>query len=1012
MQDYPAPGGASRSSAGVNPQAFGYDGAMLDSAQHLFDVALARMPIPLRPVAEGHWRNFREQLPRLPRAHPERWLGILPQAFAASDFVARACAQHPELLRELIESGDLLRAYEGGELTRRVARELAGVANEAALKARLRLLRRREMLRIALRDLAGWAELPEALATLSEFADACIEGALEHLEPGAAARYGAPTGASGAPLRLVVLALGKLGGRELNFSSDIDLMFAYPEEGETAGPKKISHHEFFLRLGQALINALHEATADGFVFRVDMRLRPNGASGPLALSFDAMEYYYQTHGREWERYALIKARPVAGDRAAGQELLARLKPFVFRKYLDYGTIEAIRAMKAMIAREVSRKGLQDNIKLGPGGIREIEFLAQALQLIRGGREPELAEPMLLKVLPRLAAGGHITSQAERELAAAYTFLRNTEHRLQMVDDRQTQDLPTEEKEKARLAYASGFADWPLFEHALNRHRRRVQELFSQMFTAPQGEAAPEDATKDGLHAVWLNAVEPATAQKILGEAGYHEPAEVLTLLEGLRNGGAYQSFSAEGRARMDRLVPLLIAAAGLSADPHTTLARLVNLLEAIGRRSTYLALLIENPMALSQLVKLLSASPWIATWLGQHPILVDELLDPRSLYEPLTRARLADELRQRLAHIPAEDFELQMEILREFRHGHVLRVAAAAIASGASTFADGGPAPRAGGATDIGPGFVPEKVGAHLAAIAEVVIDESLELARQTLIEKHGEPRCPGAETPPGFAVIGYGKLGSRELGYGSDLDMIFLYEGCEEGSTHGLRPLPNEAFFARLGQRLIQILTTRTPGGILYEVDMRLRPSGKSGPLVTSLAAFRDYQRSHAWTWEHQALVRARPVAGSPGLAREFAQVREEILCRPRDPAKLKADVREMRHKMAAEKLRHDADQADVKHDPGGIVDIEFMVQYWVLQWAHEHPGLTRHTENIHILEALKAEGLLDPERTRLLTEAYRRYLSVEHRLKLMERGSLADAADLGDWPARVRQIWDEVMN
>jgi glutamate-ammonia-ligase adenylyltransferase len=962
---------------------------MLDSAQHLFDAALARMPIALRPVAEGHWRNFREQLPRLPRAHPERWLAILPAAFAASDFVARTCAQHVEVLGELIDSGDLFRTYESGELARRVARELAGVADEAALKARLRVLRRREMLRVALRDLGGWAELPEVLATLSELADACIEGALEHLEPWAAARYGAPVGADGSPLRLVVLALGKLGGRELNFSSDIDLMFAYPEEGETVGPKRISHHEFFVRLGQTLINALHEATADGFVFRVDMRLRPNGASGPLALSFDATEHYYQTHGREWERYALIKTRPVAGDREAGAELLAILKPFVFRKYLDYGTIEAIRAMKAMIAREVSRKGLETNIKLGPGGIREIEFLAQALQLIRGGREPELAEPMLLKVLPRLAAGGHLTPEAERELVAAYTFLRNTEHRLQMVDDRQTQDLPTDEKEKARLAYASGFADWPLFEHALNRHRRRVQELFSQMFTAPQGEATSDAEARDGLQAVWLNAAEPATAQKILGEAGYREPAAVLALLDGLRAGGAYQSFSAEGRARMDRLVPLLIAAAGLSADPLTTLARLVNLLEAIGRRSTYLVLLIENPMALSQLVKLLSASPWIANWIAQHPILLDELLDPRSLYEPLTRERLVDELRSRLAHIPAEDVELQMEILREFRHGRVLRVAAAAL----------------------GPGLVPEKVGAHLAAIADVVIGESLDLAQRALIERHGAPHCPGMDTPPGFAVIGYGKLGSLELGYSSDLDMIFLYAGCEEGVTRGSRPLPNEAYFARLGQRLIHILTTRTPGGILYEVDMRLRPSGKSGPLVAGLAAFRDYQRSHAWTWEHQALVRARPVAGDPGLAREFTQVREEILCQPRDPAKLKADVRDMREKMAAEKRRHVDDQADVKHDPGGIVDIEFMVQYWVLRWAHEHPGLTRHTENIHILEALKAEGLLESERARLLTEAYRRYLSVEHRLKLMERGSLADAAELGDWQERVRQIWDEVF-
>lgn len=959
---------------------------MTESAQHLFDLAQEKIPIPLRSGVENYWHGLREQLARLPHEGADAWLAALAKVFATSDFVAHTCVQHPEVLRDLIESRDLFRAYTEGELTRRLTRALANVVDEAALKVRLRVLRRREMVRIAWRDLAGLADLNEVMAALSELADGCVHEALDKLHAWACAKNGEPRGApSGKPQSFVVLGLGKLGGGELNFSSDIDLIFTYPEEGETAGPHALSNHEFFIRLGQSLIGALNENTADGFVFRVDMRLRPNGASGPLALSFDAMEYYYQTHGREWERYALIKARVIAGDRAAGRELLARLRPFVFRKYLDYGTLDAIRSMKSMIAREVARKGLQTNIKLGPGGIREIEFLAQALQLIRGGREPELSEPALLKVLPRLAAGGHITPETERELAAAYVFLRNTEHRLQMADDRQTQELPTEDKEKLRLAFASGFADWAKFETALNRQRRRVQELFSQMFTAPQGETAPEAESKDSLHAVWLQAVEPDAERIILGKSGYRDPAAVLMLLDGLRTGGAYESFSVEGRARMDKLVPLLMAAAGLSTDPLTTLARLVNLLEAIGRRSTYFSLLIENPMALSQLVKLFSASPWIASWVAQHPILLDELLDPRSLYAPLEPAALADELRQRLAHIPAEDFELQMEILREFRHGHVLHVAAA----------------------DIGPGLAPEKVGAYLAGIAEVVLGESLELAHRTLTARHGAPHCPDKETTPGFTVIGYGKLGSRELGYGSDLDMIFLYEGCEEGATRGPRPLPNEAYFARLGQRLIHILTTRTPGGILYEVDMRLRPSGKSGPLVTSLAAFCDYQRRHAWTWEHQALVRARPVAGNPELAREFAQVREEILCQSRDPVKLMADVRNMRDKMAAEKVRHDATQADVKHDPGGIVDIEFMVQYWILRWAHDHPGLTRHTDNIHILEALKAEGLLESERAQLLTEAYRRYLSVEHRLKLMERGSLADPAELGDLPEGVRRIW-----
>ncbi|MHB8742218.1 MAG: bifunctional [glutamate--ammonia ligase]-adenylyl-L-tyrosine phosphorylase/[glutamate--ammonia-ligase] adenylyltransferase [Sulfuricaulis sp.] len=963
---------------------------MTDSAQQLFDLALEKIPMALRSGIERYWLGVREPLARLARERADDWPAALAKVFAGSDFVARTCVQHPQVLCDLIESRDLFRRYGEGELTRRVTHALADVVDETALKARLRVLRRREMVRVAWRDLAGLADLNEVMATLSELADGCVHQALDKLQAWAGAKHGVPRAAdSGASQSLVVLGLGKLGGGELNFSSDVDLIFCYPEEGDTAGPRALSNHEFFIRLGQSLIGALSENTADGFVFRVDMRLRPNGASGPLALSFDAMEDYYQNHGREWERYALIKARVIAGDRPAGSALLARLRPFVFRKYLDYGTLEAIREMKTMIAREIARKGLQTNIKLGPGGIREIEFLAQALQLIHGGREPELTEPALLKVLPRLAASGHITPQTERELAEAYVFLRNTEHRLQMADDRQTQELPSAEQEKLRLACACGFADWAKFETVLNRQRRRVQELFSQAFSAPQGEAPPDAESKDSLHAVWLQGVEPEAACTILEKSGYRDTAAVLMLFDGLRSGSAYAGFSVEGRARLDVLIPLLAAAAGLTTEPLTTLTRLVNLLETIGRRSAYFSLLIENPMALSQLVRLFSASPWIASWVAQHPIVLDELLDPRSLYAPLAPAALADELRRRLVHIPAEDFELQMEILREFRHGHVLHIAAA----------------------DIGPGLAPEKVGAYLAGIAEVVLGESLELANQALTARHGAPHCPDQETAPGFAVIGYGKLGSRELGYGSDLDMIFLYLGCDEGTTQGSRPLPNETFFARLGQRLIHILTARTPGGVLYAVDMRLRPSGRSGPLVTSLSAFRDYQRRHAWTWEHQALVRARPVAGSPGLAREFSQAREQILCQPRDPVKLRADVRAMRDKISASKARHDAAQADVKYDPGGIVDIEFMVQYWVLRWAHDHPGLTRHTENIQILETLKAEGLLEPERAQRLTEAYRHCLSVEHRLKLMERGSLADPAELGDWPESVRRIWDDTF-
>ncbi|MBI3575820.1 MAG: bifunctional [glutamate--ammonia ligase]-adenylyl-L-tyrosine phosphorylase/[glutamate--ammonia-ligase] adenylyltransferase [Gammaproteobacteria bacterium] len=947
---------------------------MSESAQRIFDLAQARMPLSLRPLAEHHWRNFREHLPELPPVGAERWLAAIPRVFAASDFVARACAQYPRELGAFIESGELFHPYAPGELARRVAHTLADAADETALKHRLRVLRRREMVRIAFRDLAGWAELPEVMATLSELADACLDQALVHLQ-----RW------LEAPPGFVVLGLGKLGGGELNFSSDIDLVFAYADDGDAAGT---SHHERFVRLAQRLIQALAEPTADGFVFRVDMRLRPHGASGPLAVSFDTMENYYQVHGREWERYAFIKARVVAGDRAAGAELLQRLKPFVFRKYLDYGAIESLRAMKALIEREVLRKGMEANIKLGPGGIREIEFIAQALQLIRGGREPPLQERALLPVLDRLVAAGHLESTARDALHAAYVFLRNAEHRLQMVADAQTHDLPADELGWGRLAYAMNSSSRAAFETALTRHRRKVQEQFSLMFRVPHGEAAAEEVSE--LVGVWLVPDDHEKSADLLRAAGYREPENVLAMLRDLREGSAYEAMSAEGQARLDRLVPLLLVAAALTRAPETTVTRLVGLLEDVGRRTSYFALLIENPMALSQLVKLCAASPWIAGWIARHPIVLDELLDPRALHTPLMYAALAEELHARLAAVSVDDIELQMELLREFHHSHLLRIAA----------------------TDLGPGLAAERTGAHLADLAEVVIGESLALAAAALVKRHGEPVCRrhGESYRPGFAVIGYGKLGSRELGYASDLDMIFLYEGCEEGVTNGARAVSNEEFFARLGQRLIHFLTTRTPGGVLYEVDMRLRPSGQSGPLVASIAAFRKYQKAHAWTWEHQALVRARAVAGESRLCAAFEEVRHEILCRPRDPERLRAEVREMRRKMAA---THAADAAgfNVKHDRGGIVDIEFMVQYAVLRWAHAHPALARHPDNIGILEALAAEGLLDAAKACTLIEAYRRYLSAEHRLKLMERGSTVDRATLDGLPEQVAQIWDEMF-
>ena len=943
---------------------------------------LDRVPAVLRECAQNPLTAI---LPHLPAGAEAQLLERLPLVLATSDFVARSLASYPELLIDLVNSGDLFRTYAPQELAQRLARALDGVADEVDLKRRLRVFRRRETVRIAFRDLAGLADLHEVVATMSALADACLSQALDWLVIRTKEKFGTPLDESGQEATFVVLGLGKLGGRELNFSSDVDLIFVYTEDGETTGARALSNHEFFTRLGQALINAIAEPSDDGFVFRVDMRLRPNGASGPLALSFDAFEQYYQVHGRDWERYAFIKARAVAGDVAAGEALLERLKPFVFRKYLDYGAFEAIRSMKVMIEREMARKGMHEHVKLGPGGIREIEFIGQALQLIRAGREPPLQCRPILEALARLSERGYLPATARDELSAAYVFLRNVEHRLQMLADQQTHTLPSDPLERARIACGMGFADWTAFEAALAEHRGHVRNHFDHTFAIPGAD--PVGGESGELAAVWAGTAGVDAARRVLRAVGFEDTDAALRVLAGFRESAASRALSAEGRSRLDRLIPPLIKAAGAADDAVTTLTRLINLLESIGRRTTYLVMLAENPMALTQLVKLCGASAWIAQWIAKHPIVLDELLDPRSLYEPLTPQALAVELRARMSALPENDLELQLEVLREFRHSHVLRVAAA----------------------DIGPGLPPERVGAHLACIAEVVLEECLQLASRLLSQRHGRPQCPGAT--PQFAVIGYGKLGSRELGYASDLDMIFLYEGCHDGVTDGARTLSNEEFFARLGQRVIHLLTARTPSGVLYEVDMRLRPSGQSGTLVTSLAAFHDYQKERAWTWEHQALVRARAVAGSAGLRAGFEAVRREILCQPRDEAKLRHDVLEMRARMVAANPTEPG-SFSLKHSPGGIVDIEFMVQYWALRWAHAHPVLSRHTDNINILDCLRAERLLPGERAEFLADAYRRYLSMEHRLKLAEGGATVDPAALGDLPARVRQVWDETFN
>ena len=722
------------------------------------DRSLNAVPDSLRHQAEQYLEALQPALNELPTGEVSmNWRSVLPRVLATSDFVAQQFIREPQLFRDLSESGDLYRCLQNDEINK-IVQAFLGAANDISqLKYLLRLARRRETVRLAFRSLAGWADVSEILVGMSALADVCIDQALSRLFLWAMEKNGAQSQKRTTERKpLIVIGLGKLGGEELNFSSDVDLIFVYAVEDDGADGR-VSNHEFYVRLGQTLINVLGEQTEDGFAFRVDLRLRPNGDSGPLALSIDAMEHYYQTHGRDWERYALIKARVVAGDRSGGAELFERLKPFVYRKYLDYGVIDAIRNMKTMINRELQRKDIRDNIKLGPGGIREIEFITQALQLVRGGRQPALQVRGALAALCRLADTGDMTPQTVSELCEAYLFLRDTENRLQMIADRKIHSLPGDDRERTRLAYAMGYGDWQEFEAALNAHRSRVNAYFDRTVAASQSDKPSQ--LDQQFAALWLGVLDGEKQIALLRANGYERPEEVLALLRGLREGPHYQALSTEGRTRLDRLMPALLYAAARETDPHTTFARLIELIEAIGRRSVYLVLLSENSMVLTQVAKLCAASAWITRWLSQHPILLDELLDPRNLYRPQTRSDLIDELRTRLTHIPEDDFEMQLDILREFRHGHVLRVAAA----------------------DIAGALASDQVGMHLTEIAEVVLRQALAFARLGLARRHGEPRC--SDRPdgagPGFAVIAYGKLGSFELGYASDLDMIFLYEGC-----------------------------------------------------------------------------------------------------------------------------------------------------------------------------------------------------------------------------------------
>ena len=950
------------------------------------------LPESLRELASSRWQRFiaatEAEAARIP--DDPHFRTVACRVFAASDFVAESCTRDPHTLVELLASGDLLADSWPGVLARRVAKGLEHCDDETELHRALRLIRRREMLRIAWRDIAGWATLEETLGDLSDLADTCIQGGLAHLGAWQARETPVPRGADKQPLELVVLAMGKLGARELNFSSDIDLIFTYPDAKHSGRRGTLSPEEYFARLGQALIHALSNPDHDGFVFRVDMRLRPYGSAGALVCSFEAMEEYYQSQGREWERYAMIKARPVTGDPAAQQELAELLRPFVFRRYLDYRAFDSLRDLKQQIRREVERKGRQGNLKLGPGGIREIEFIAQAFQLVRGGREPRLRQRGVVAVLQALTDLDLLPAAASQELVEAYGFLRRAENRLQAMHDQQVHILPGAELDQQRLALAMGFPRWEDFLGALRDHQRRVEHHFEQVFVLPETGQAP---VLEALKELWLERrVLPGEAEQTLEQAGFDDTAEAWRLVEQLRSGHAPRYLGEQGRARFDALVPVLLGAVGEQANASEVLSRLVRILEKIAGRTTYLALLQESPEVMNQLVKLCAASAWIAEQIARYPLLLDQLLDPRTLYAPLQREELEAELGHRLKDIDVKDLEQQMDALRQFRHAMVLRVAAADVANAIPVTV----------------------VSDRLTAIAEVILERVLAVAWEEMAGRYGTPRCKvaGKRRPVAFIVVAYGKFGGEELGYGSDLDLVFLHDSAgNDQKTSGRKAVENTVFLTRLGQRMIHIMETMTAAGVLYEVDMRLRPSGNSGLLVSSLDAYNDYQREEAWTWEHQSLIRARVVAGDRRLAEAFSETRRNVLSLPRKAGQLRLEVIQMRERMRNELGSRGRAGFHIKQDPGGIVDIEFMVQYLVLRWCSGHPELLRRTDTIYLLEALAEAGRLAVEDAQTLTYAYKQYRALNHRLTLAEMSVLVSDDMLRDVRDSVVAVWHRVM-
>ncbi|MFW1747551.1 bifunctional [glutamate--ammonia ligase]-adenylyl-L-tyrosine phosphorylase/[glutamate--ammonia-ligase] adenylyltransferase [Acinetobacter guillouiae] len=901
----------------------------------------------------------------------------LQKTLHASQYAEQVLSLHQATLEHDYAIDQFQQSLSTAQIQQLVYDHLVNIQDENTWMKVLRILRARLMFRWIWQDANQLTNVVKLTRELSDFADACIVAAKDFARIPLLAKHGEPMGYNGKLQDLIVIGMGKLGAQELNLSSDIDLIFAFDEQGESNGRKCIDVQQFCILWGQKLIYLLDHITADGFVFRVDMRLRPWGDGSALAISHVALEKYLSQHGREWERYAWIKARIITGGQD-GDSLLDMTRPFVFRKYVDYTAFEAMREMKAMIEREVARRNIADDIKLGAGGIREVEFIVQVFQLIYGGAKLELQDRQCLVSLKHLGEAGLLDHQSVEDLEDAYLFLRRVEHAIQALNDQQTQSLPTEPELRQRIIDTLGFDDWDAFIDFLNQKRNKVTFQFEHLIKEKGLDSPIESFSQLESQ---LNEILDSNAQNLIHEFWY---------------GHAIKKLPAKAVQRLKEFWPHLVEAVLQSNSPQVALMRLMPLVESVMRRTVYLVMLIESKGALQRLVKMATVSPWICEELTHYPVLLDEFLSMD--FELPRRDYLEDSLRQQLLRIEIDQVEDQMRVLRLFKKSNVLTVAASDVLAESPLM----------------------KVSDALTDIAEVSVIATLNLAYQTVAKRHGYPfdaeglRC--SLDHMAYAVIGYGKVGGIELGYGSDLDLVFIHYMDEQADTDGQKAISGFEFAMRVAQKFMSLMTTQTLDGRVYEIDTRLRPSGEAGLLVTSLKAFEQYQLKSAWLWEHQAIVRARSIAGEQSLRAKFEELRCRVLTLPREEETVRKEVLNMRQKMK-DHLGSSKDQKKdgifhLKQDAGGIVDIEFMAQYVVLAWSGTNPDLAHYSDNVRILEDAAKAGCLSSDDVSALIQAYLSERAESHRLALANHNMQVSAADWHDTREVVCKLWQRLID